>query len=203
MKIEIIKPFEKDFPISFKFGASPDWYVKIFGYPHNGVDFACPIGTPILACDDGKVCYADSVPDRDGIGINIGHDWGMSQYWHLSKLFAKYGAVVKKGDVIGISGATGIATGPHLHFGTYVPEDSPAGMRGWANPLKYIIGTPTQPQPNPVSPQYYLVRPGDTLWKIAEKFYGSGIYWSRIFELNRDKIKNPGLIFPLQKLLIP
>jgi len=203
MKPKIDLPFEGNYPISFKFGAAPDWYIKIFGYPHNGVDFACPVGTMILACDNGKITYADSVPDRDGIGINIGHSWGMSQYWHLKKLLATYGQVVKKGDVIGISGDTGICTGPHLHFGTFRPEDSPQGMRGWADPLNYIIGIIPTPVLNPIAPRYYRVQVGDTLWKIASKFYGNGIYWSRIFEANRNVIKDPGLIFPFQKLLIP
>ena len=203
MKPQIDLPFKGNYPISFKFGAMPDWYLKLFGYPHNGIDFALPVGVLVLACDNGKITYADGVPDKDGIGINIGHSWGMSQYWHLKKLLASYGQVVKKGDVIGVSGATGIVTGPHLHFGTKRPEDSPQGMRGWANPENYLIGAIPQPTPVPTPPRYYIVRPGDTLWKIAERFYGNGIYWSRIFESNQDKIKNPGLIYPFQKLFIP
>jgi len=52
-------------------------------------------------------------------------------------------------------------------------------------------------------PDYYEVMKGDSLWKIAEKFYDAGEKWIRIFEANIDKIKNPSLIYPYQRLTIP
>jgi len=52
-------------------------------------------------------------------------------------------------------------------------------------------------------PDYYEVMKGDSLWKIAEKFYNAGEKWIRIFEANIDKIKNPSLIYPYQRLTIP
>jgi len=52
-------------------------------------------------------------------------------------------------------------------------------------------------------PDYYEVKKGDSLWKIAEKFYNAGEKWIRIFEANIDKIKNPNLIYPYQRLTIP
>ncbi|MDD5016435.1 MAG: LysM peptidoglycan-binding domain-containing protein, partial [Atribacterota bacterium] len=52
-------------------------------------------------------------------------------------------------------------------------------------------------------PDYYEVMKGDSLWKIAEKFYNAGGKWIRIFEANIDKIKNPSLIYPYQRLIIP
>ncbi|KKT84534.1 MAG: Peptidase M23 [candidate division WWE3 bacterium GW2011_GWC2_44_9] len=76
MEVKIIKPFKGEFPVTQSFGADLEWYVKIAGYPHNGMDFAMPTGTPILACDDGVLTYADNVPDADGCGINITHEWG-------------------------------------------------------------------------------------------------------------------------------
>lgn len=203
MRPKIRLPFVGKFPITFKFGSQPNWYVKIAGYPHNGLDFGCPVGTPILACDDGVIRYADNVPDADGIGINISHEWGLSQYWHLSRCVAKYGQKVKKGDIIGYSGSTGWATGPHLHFGIKVKVHSLLGMRGWTNPINYIIEPPFQP-PLPATPvRTYRVRFGDSLWKIAEKLYGEGYHWTRIYKANKDKIKHPSLIFPFQKLVIP
>ena len=51
--------------------------------------------------------------------------------------------------------------------------------------------------------QYYVVQPGDTLSKIAERFYGSPSKYSRIFEANEEVIRNPNLIFPGQKIRIP
>ncbi len=52
-------------------------------------------------------------------------------------------------------------------------------------------------------PDYYEVEKGDSLWKIAEKFYSTGEKWIRIFEGNSDKIKNPSMIYPYQRLTIP
>ena len=203
MKPKIRKPFLGAYPITFRFGANPDWYVQVVGYPHNGVDFGMPEKTAVVACDDGVISYADNVPDSNGLGINIKHDWGLSQYWHLSQLSASFGDSVKKGDIIGYSGSTGFATGPHLHFGIKVLGYEVPGMRGWCNSLKYFsddVGTPVQPSP---VGRHYIVLPGDTLWKIAEKFYNKGYHWRKIYNANRKKIKNPNLIYPLQRLLIP
>ncbi|MCJ7657489.1 MAG: LysM peptidoglycan-binding domain-containing protein, partial [Candidatus Atribacteria bacterium] len=52
-------------------------------------------------------------------------------------------------------------------------------------------------------PDYYEVEKGDSLWKIAERFYNAGEKWIRIFEANIDKIKNPSMIYPYQRLTIP
>ena len=203
MTPQIEYPFKGKYRISFAFGEDPAWYVKVFGYPHSGVDFATPIGTPIRACDTGKIVYADGVPDSNGCGINILHDWGLSQYWHLSRLSATLGKKFNKGQVIGFSGDTGFATGPHLHFGTKVKGINPAGMRRWSNPLNYIADTIPPINYNPVEPRYYRVKLGDSLWKIAIKFYRDGYQWRRIYEANKEKIKDPILIYPLQKFLIP
>lgn len=203
MKLKIGYPFRGSFPITFKFGEAPDWYVKRFGYPHNGVDFGLPIGTPVLACDAGTVIFADSVPDANGCGVILGHKWGQSLYWHLKDVFVRAGQEVKKGDVLGLSGQTGFATGPHLHFGVKVRGCFVEGMKGWCNPLDFLEVGGVQPPSQVVKKRFYWVRPGDSLWKIAKKFYGSGFEWRRIYEANREKIKDPALIYPLQKLWIP
>lgn len=49
----------------------------------------------------------------------------------------------------------------------------------------------------------HTVRPGESLWRIAQRYYGSGRQWRRIFEANRDQIRDPNLIRPGQDLLIP
>ncbi len=201
--MEIKKPFIGEFPITADFGNAPDWYVKITGYPHNGLDFGMGIGTPVFACDDGNIQYADNVADADGEGINIRHIWGMSQYWHLSKLLVSYGQEVKKGDTIGYSGSTGWSTGPHLHFGIKVTEDPAPGMRGWTDPKKYFVSPLPPINPPAIVPRSYLVMIGDSLWSIAERFYGKGYYWTKIYEANKDKIKNPSIITPFQRLVIP
>ncbi|RXG64978.1 LysM peptidoglycan-binding domain-containing protein [Candidatus Atribacteria bacterium 1244-E10-H5-B2] len=52
-------------------------------------------------------------------------------------------------------------------------------------------------------PDYYEVKKGDSLWKIAEIFYNAGEKWIRIFEANSDKIKNPSIIYPYQRFTVP
>lgn len=68
-----------------------------------------------------------------------------------------------------------------------------------------VVKTATEPD-TPEGEQdgrTYTVKRGDSLWRIAQKFYGSGSKWRKIFNANRKKIKNPRLIFPGQKLVIP
>lgn len=61
---------------------------------------------------------------------------------------------------------------------------------------------PTPPV-NPKSNRTHVVQPGDTLWAIAKKYYGNGNQYTKIYNANKDKIKNPNLIYPGQKLVIP
>ena len=62
---------------------------------------------------------------------------------------------------------------------------------------------PPKAQTSPKNKGSYVVRRGDTLWGISKKYYGNGAQYSKIFNANRDKIKNPNLIYPGQKLVIP
>lgn len=59
------------------------------------------------------------------------------------------------------------------------------------------------PAVNPKSNGTHIVQSGDTLWAIAKKYYGNGNQYSKIVNANKDKIKNPNLIYPGQKLVIP
>jgi murein DD-endopeptidase MepM/ murein hydrolase activator NlpD len=86
--------------------------------PHLGVDFAARRGTPVLAVADGRVLDAGW---STGFGrrVRIAHDDGFeSAYSHLDRYgpLVVENATVRKGEVIGYVGATGLATGPHLHF---------------------------------------------------------------------------------------
>lgn len=56
---------------------------------------------------------------------------------------------------------------------------------------------------NPKSTGFYIVKNKDTLWAIAKRFYGNGAKYTKIYNANKDKIKNPALIYPGQKLVIP
>lgn len=55
----------------------------------------------------------------------------------------------------------------------------------------------------PAGATTYTVEAGDSLWKISEKFYGDGNQWRRIYEANRDEIKDPDMIHPGQTFTIP
>lgn len=85
--------------------------------PHNGEDIGAPLGTDVAATNDGIVrLTADHF--FSGKGIFVDHGLGFySMYFHLSEILVKDGDLVKAGQIIGKVGATGRATGPHLHWG--------------------------------------------------------------------------------------
>jgi murein DD-endopeptidase MepM/ murein hydrolase activator NlpD len=84
--------------------------------PHYGVDMAAPVGTPIIAPADGVVSISDDYYLDGGLTL-IDHGQGVSTaYLHQSKRLVKAGEAVKRGQRIGLIGATGRATGPHLHW---------------------------------------------------------------------------------------
>jgi murein DD-endopeptidase MepM/ murein hydrolase activator NlpD len=86
--------------------------------PHSGMDIAAANGTPVKAPADGMVSFADPGLYLTGGTMVLDHGHGISSnFLHLSRIDAKVGDVVKQGDVIGAVGATGRATGPHLHWG--------------------------------------------------------------------------------------
>ena len=85
--------------------------------PHNGEDIGAPFGTDVVATNDGVVrLTVDHV--FSGKGIFVDHGLGFySMYFHLSDILVKDGDLVKAGQLIGKVGASGRATGPHLHWG--------------------------------------------------------------------------------------
>lgn len=83
---------------------------------HNGIDYAASTGTPVLAAGDGKVIKA-AYNKFNGNYVFIQHgDTYTTKYLHFSKRAVKTGQWVKQGQVIGYVGATGLASGPHLHY---------------------------------------------------------------------------------------
>ncbi|KTR51926.1 peptidase, partial [Pantoea ananatis] len=88
--------------------------------PHKGVDFALPIGTPVLAVGDGEVVVAKNGGAAGNyVAIRHGRQY-MTRYMHLKKVLVKPGEKVKRGDRIALSGNTGRSTGPHLHFEIWI-----------------------------------------------------------------------------------
>lgn len=83
---------------------------------HEGMDFACPVGTPVYATGRGRVVFAGW---QSGYGnlIEIDHGYQYTtRYAHLSKISVREGQNVERGELIGQVGNTGKSTGPHLHY---------------------------------------------------------------------------------------
>jgi len=88
--------------------------------PHAGIDLQAKTGTPVVASGPGRVALAADLY-FSGRTVIVDHGGGLfTLYAHLSKIQAKEGAAVKEGDPVGLSGATGRVTGPHLHWGAKV-----------------------------------------------------------------------------------
>jgi murein DD-endopeptidase MepM/ murein hydrolase activator NlpD len=84
---------------------------------HAGMDFTAKQGTPIYATGDGRVTFADYATNGYGRHVVIDHGFGYNTlYAHLSELRVRNGQKVKRGDVIGLVGNTGLSAGPHLHY---------------------------------------------------------------------------------------
>ena len=98
------------------------WHPILHRYrAHLGVDFGGKTGTPVYAAADGRVVYAGRLGGYGNV-IKIKHrDGFLTLYAHLHKFRRgiRRGKYVKKGQVIGYIGSTGMSTGPHLHFGLY------------------------------------------------------------------------------------
>ena len=98
---------------------------------HQGADLAAPEGTPVHAANVGTVRVAGFYPIKGGLVV-IDHGGGIfSLYFHQSKLLVKAGDTVKRGQVIGQVGTTGLSTGPHLHWEMRVDEEA-------TNPLEWV-----------------------------------------------------------------
>jgi len=102
-------------PVSSLFGARthPIYKVRMF---HTGVDFSAPKGSHVEATGDGTVAWS-GYERGYGQKVVINHGYGFSTlYAHLSKSLVRMGQRVRRGEVIGLVGNTGISTGPHLHY---------------------------------------------------------------------------------------
>jgi hypothetical protein len=107
-------------PISSPFGCQRVYGDGKLSWHHKGVDIAAPVGDSVLSCGAGTVILCrDFVVHGRTVMIDHGHGV-VSIYCHLNEIKARVGDVLKRGDLIGTVGGTGVGTGPHLHWGVSV-----------------------------------------------------------------------------------
>lgn len=106
-----------------------------WGRIHRGIDIAAPTGTPVYAADSGYVIYTGTQRSY-GRMIKIDHGGGrvVTLYAHLSSINVSTGTRVEKGQLIGRVGATGNATGSHLHFEVHLDGSA-------VNPMRFYPGS--------------------------------------------------------------
>ena len=154
--MEFAAPIDEPITINSPFANRADPFTGRAQF-HPGVDLRAQEGTPIYASADGKVVGAkmsqgDGLPLNDPkkkwwsygnvISIDHGEGW-QSRYAHLKKMLVPVGSTVQKGQLIALSGSTGDATGPHLHWeihGLVNGKDAPVDPTAWLkNPRPEIL----------------------------------------------------------------
>ena len=101
--------------------------------PHRGIDIAAPVGEPILAPAAGVVRFAGTKSGGYGKTVEIDHGFGYkTRFAHASQLLVRAGQRVERGEVIAEVGATGLVSGPHLHYEVMVDGKQ-------VDPLNFII----------------------------------------------------------------
>jgi murein DD-endopeptidase MepM/ murein hydrolase activator NlpD len=90
--------------------------------PHSGADLRADVGTPVYSTNRGRVVLAKDL-FYSGNAVIIDHGMGLyTMYLHLSKIEVAPGAIVERGQRLGLAGATGRVTGPHLHWGVRIVD---------------------------------------------------------------------------------
>jgi murein DD-endopeptidase MepM/ murein hydrolase activator NlpD len=122
-----------DGPLSSLFSRERGHPVLRITRPHRGIDIAAPVGEPILAPAKGVVRYAGNRTGGYGLTVEIDHGYGyVTRFAHASSILVRAGQQVARGQVIAEVGATGLTTGPHLHYEVEVNGTQ-------VDPLNFII----------------------------------------------------------------
>lgn len=203
LKYPFVKP--DNYRITQKFGADFIYRAKIV--KHKGVDWALPKGTLLLAPFDGVISRVEKSRGTGyGRSVYIHYQSNLISFEvllaHCDSIDINKGETIKCGQIIAKSGRSGFwrgKNGYHVHLGLkkngqYV---DPLPYLGVDDRQTSLFSEPKRNQCN------HTVQEGETLWKIAQAFYGSGKYYNEIFLANSDKIKNPREIKPGQILKIP
>ena len=109
-----MRPIANDLISGFGYRMHPILKVRKL---HTGLDFGAPMGSAVYATADGIVTMAGNGANGYGMQIDIAHGFGYeTKYAHLSRVAVGVGNKVKRGDVIGLTGNSGLSKGPHLHY---------------------------------------------------------------------------------------
>ena len=137
-------PFDQVNPTQ-GFGVNPDFYRQFGQNGHNGIDLAANPGTSVYAAGDGTIQFEGWgqnnrwMGSEAGICILIDHGDKHTGYAHLSSTVINQGQHVTKGQLIGYTGQTGVAEGPHLHFEVFPANpDFKNGFAGRVDPGPYM-----------------------------------------------------------------
>jgi murein DD-endopeptidase MepM/ murein hydrolase activator NlpD len=121
-------------PLTSLFSPSRRHPVLRISRPHKGVDIAARVGEPILAPAGGRVVFAGNRSNGYGNMVEINHGYGyVTRFAHASRVTVRTGQTVRRGDTIALVGATGLVSGPHLHYEVEVNGRE-------VDPLNFIIG---------------------------------------------------------------
>lgn len=138
MHVSLFRPIANDVGmVSQWFGDNPEYYVKWKLAGHNGLDYAVPMMTPILAAHDGKVYIEPYDPEGYGYCVRVISDRYLTLYAHLTKITVSKGDMVSALQPIAFSGNTGVSTGPHMHFGFKLIGMSNPAYLGWIDPVPF------------------------------------------------------------------
>jgi murein DD-endopeptidase MepM/ murein hydrolase activator NlpD len=125
-------------------GDHPEFYAQFHynGVPlkgHIGLDFATPVGTPVLAVDQGRVVEISYEAKGFDRYLKVEHAWGESFYAHLEDVIVESGQLVGRGHLLAYSGDSQRHILPHLHFGLRIkPFQRYDGWGGFTDPLPFL-----------------------------------------------------------------
>jgi len=141
-----IRPVGGAITSNFGMRVHPIYHVALF---HSGVDFAVPEGTRVHSTGDGIIAFS-GYDKGFGQKVTINHGYGFKTiYAHLSKALVRQGQQVKRGDIIALSGNTGLSTGAHIHYEVHkdnVVVNPTAYFFDGKNPVKFITIHKTSPE---------------------------------------------------------
>jgi murein DD-endopeptidase MepM/ murein hydrolase activator NlpD len=141
-----IKPLSGSITSKFGIRVHPIYNVPLF---HSGIDLSAAEGSRVQSTGDGIVAFS-GYDKGYGQKVTINHGYGYKTiYGHLSKVLVRQGQNVKRGDIIALSGNTGVSTGPHLHYEVRKNNEivnPTAYFFDEANPDKFITTQKASPE---------------------------------------------------------